>query len=53
MINTNEIDSVFQRAAQAVAETFNDYELDEKRRLEVYAKLRSERLAREAAKPSN
>jgi hypothetical protein len=47
-MNTNEIDQVFSSAKQ-IADGLTEYEREEKRRLEIYQKLKSERLAREAA----
>lgn len=48
-MNTKEADKVFSSARQiAAVDGMTDYEREEKRRLEIYQKLKAERLAREA-----
>jgi hypothetical protein len=49
MNTTTEIDLVFHRAKQIAADGLTQYQREEQRRLEVYQKLKAERLAREAA----
>jgi hypothetical protein len=47
-MNTDElIDQVFHRARQNVAEIFDEYHAEEKRRLAVYERLKLERRQRE------
>jgi hypothetical protein len=48
-MNTDEIDLVFSSAKQIAADGLTEYEREEKRRFEIYQKLKAERLAREAA----
>jgi hypothetical protein len=46
---TTEADLVFHRAKQIAADGLTEYQREEQRRLEIYQKLKAERLAREAA----
>jgi hypothetical protein len=46
---TTEADLVFHRAEKIVADGLTEYQREEQRRLEIYQKLKAERLAREAA----
>jgi hypothetical protein len=52
-MNTTEADLVFHRAEQIAADGLNEYQREEQRKLSIYEKLKTERLAREAAKSSN